>query len=229
MTKPEIGNRKSEITATVRRAASKPAAVALLAIASLGGCASLLGGGGDDVSIYAPMPAVQSDPAWPTVPWQIIVSATSISAVTDSQRIAVRPLPNELQVYKDATWARRPTDMLEDALLRTLETSGRINAVARPGMGVDAEYRLLLDLRRFESDYRGTAIPAAVVEVNAKLLHALDDRVVGSRTFLQAQPASGTEVRDVVVAFEQALAAVSRDVAGWTLTTGQTHAHTGTR
>lgn len=204
-------------------------AVLVATLLGAAGCASLLGGGSGDTSIYAPMPAARPDPAWPSVPWQLILSATSVSPVTDSQRIAVRPRPHELQVYKDASWARRPTDMLEDALLRTLETSGRIGAVARPGMGVDAEYRLVLDLRRFESDYRGAAVPAAVVEVNAKLLHTLDDRVVASRTFVQARPAAGTAVPEVVVAFEQSLADVSHDIAGWLLATGQAHGHRGSR
>lgn len=240
--RPDIGTRQSTTATTlcgiakrldgtnVRRIVRGAAATALLlAVASLGGCASLLGAGREDASIYAPLPQVQPDPAWPSVPWQLVVSTSSAAAAIDSQRIAVRPLPNELQVYKGANWARRPTEMLEDAVLRTLEESGRIGAVARPGMGIDADFRLVLDLRRFESDYRGGATPAAVVEVNAKLLHALDDRVVASRTFMHAQPASGTAVREVVVAFEQALATTSREIAGWTLTTGQAHRHDGTR
>jgi cholesterol transport system auxiliary component len=239
---PDIGNRQSATAANLRgiakasgganarRIVRGAATVAiLLAVASLGGCASLLGGGDDDASIYAPLPHVQPDPAWPSVPWQLVVSTSSAAAMVDSRRIAVRPQPNEIQIYKDANWARRPTEMLEDAVLRTLEESSRIGAVARPGTGVDADFRLVLDLRRFESDYRGGDTPAAVVEVNAKLLHALDDRVVASRTFLHAQPASATAVREVVAAFEQALTATSREIAGWTLTTGQAHRHDGTR
>ncbi|MFC0676886.1 ABC-type transport auxiliary lipoprotein family protein [Lysobacter korlensis] len=186
------------------------------------GCSSLLDGG-EAPSIYAPAPAIQPDPSWPSVPWQLVVSANSAASVTDSQRIAVRPVPNELQVYKGASWARRPTEMLEDALMRTLEDSGKIGAVARPGTGINADYRLVLDLRRFESDYRGDAVPAAVVEVNAKLLHATDDRVVASRTFMQAEPAAGTAVPQAVSAFEQSLAQVSRELAGWVLTSGQAH------
>lgn len=236
---PDIGNRQSAAKdaiagpsgrANARRSVRTAAAITiLLAFASLAGCASLLGGGGDDSSVYAPLPQARPDPAWPSVPWQLMVSTSSAAAVVDSRRIAVRPQPNEIRVYKNANWARRPTEMLEDVALRTFEDSGRIDAVARPGMGVDADFRLVLDLRRFESDYRGDATPAAVIEVNAKLLHALDDRVVGSRTFLLAQPASGTAVGEVIVAFEKALTAAGREIAGWTLTTGQAHRHDGAR
>ncbi|GHA85549.1 ABC-type transport auxiliary lipoprotein family protein [Cognatilysobacter bugurensis] len=198
---------------------------ALAGALALAGCASLVGGGNDRNAIYAPTPAVRADAAWPQAPWQLVVSTTSATAVTDSQRIAVRPQPNELQVYKDANWARRPTEMVEDVVLRTLESSNKVGAVARVGSGVNADYRLVLDLRRFESDYRGAATPAAVVEINAKLLHAIDDRVVASRTFVQTQPAASTEVPVVVDAFGAALADAGHDIAGWALTAGQAHRH----
>ncbi|HEY4555696.1 MAG TPA: ABC-type transport auxiliary lipoprotein family protein [Lysobacter sp.] len=206
--------------------ASASIRAARIALASglfaLAGCASLLGGRGGETT-YAPLPAVQTAAEWPAVPWQLLVSATTSARVTDSQRIVVRPQPHELQVYKDASWAKRPTDMLEETLIRTLEDSGRVPAVARPGSGVQADYRLVLDLRRFESDYAGGASPAAVIEVNAKLLHVLDERVIATRTFTHSEPAGGTAVPQVVAAFERALAVAGRDIAGWTLGAGAAH------
>ena len=189
----------------------------------LGACA-LGGGSRQDAAIYAPDPRVASDPAWPNVDWQLSVTSPVAARMLDSMRIAVRPAPNEIQVYKDASWAKRPSEMLEDGLLRALEDSGRIPAVARQGSGVSADYKLVLDLRRFESDYaQAGAMPAATIEVNAKLLHARDQQVVATRTFLHAQPATSAAVPDVVNAFEQALGTVSHDLAGWVLTSGAAH------
>jgi cholesterol transport system auxiliary component len=190
----------------------------------LAGCSILGTKPKDAATIYAPDPRVQAPADWPAVRWQLAVNRSQAARSIDSLRIAVRPTPNELQVYKGAQWAKPPGDMLEDALLRALEDSGRIPAVGRQGSGIGADYRLLLDLRRFESDYTGNhagnATPAATIEVSAKLLHVKSQQVVASRTFLQAQPAAGTAVPEVVAAFEQALANISRDLAGWTLTTG---------
>ena len=123
----------------------------------------------------------------------------------DSLRIAVRPAPGELQVYKDASWARTPTEMIEDGVLRALEDSGSIPAVARQGSGIGADYKLVMDLRHFEADYAGAAVPSAVIEVNAKLLHSHDQSVVASRTFREAVPAAGTDVSLVADAFTRAL------------------------
>ncbi|WP_045728445.1 ABC-type transport auxiliary lipoprotein family protein [Xanthomonas sp. GPE 39] len=189
----------------------------------LAGC-SLTGGSKDSVTIYAPHVQVTSDPAWPQVSWQLAITKPSAALMVDSQRIVVRPTPDELQVYSGASWAQPATDMLEDTLLRAFEDSGRIPGVARLGSGVGADYKLLLELRRFESDYAGHAVPAATIELSVKLLHNLDQRVVSSHTFLVTQTAGGTGEAQVVDAFGQALSQLSRTVVGWTLQEGQADA-----
>jgi len=214
---------------SMRRLIANLAALAF-ACAFLGGCA-LLGGGGERerATVYAPDPRVQADPSWPTADWQLSVSPASAARVIDSLRIAVQPTPGELQVYRGASWAKRPSEMLEDALLRTLEDSGRIRAVARQGTGIAADYKLVMDLRRFDADYAGNAAPAATIEVNAKLLHAAEQNVVASRTFLSAQPAAGTGVAQVADAFSRSLGTLAGEIAGWVLVTGDEHernAHT---
>lgn len=205
---------------TVTRVALGVATLALLT-----GCASLLGVGGNKqtTTVYAPDAHVQASQDWPQVRWQLSLGRASGARSADSLRIAVRPTPNELQVYKDAQWAKSPGDMLEDGVLHALEDSGRIAVVARQGTGFASDYRLQLDVRRFESDYAGAALPAATIEVTAKLLHVKDQQLAGSRTFLQTRTAATTAVPDVVNAFEQALTTVSGEIAGWTLATGEQH------
>lgn len=190
-----------------------------LLLASLGGCALLSTGKGDGATQYAPDPRVEASPGWPSVRWSLTVAQPTAARAIDSARIAVRPSPQELQVYKGAQWAKRPSEMLEDAVLRALEDSGRIGVVSRQGTGIATDYRLVLDMRRFESDY-ASGQPAATIEVRAKLLHGTAPDVVASRTFLQAVPAEGTAVPAVVEAFETALAGMARELAGWTLATG---------
>jgi cholesterol transport system auxiliary component len=208
---------------TPGRTAARVVGVAALAL--LGGCASLLGGSKQASTVYAPVAHVQAGQHWPQVRWQLALGHTTGARTADSTRIAVRPSPNELQVYKDAQWAKSPGDMLEDGVLHALEDSGRIAVVSRQGSGFASDYRLLLDVRRFESDYAGATVPAATIEVTAKLLHVKDQQLAGSRTFLQTQTAATTAVPDVVNAFEQALTAVSGQIAGWALETGQQHEH----
>src|SRR5699024_10796096 len=114
---------------------------------TLSACA-LLGGGGNDKrsTIYVLDPRVEAAADWPSVDWQLTLARAEASRMTDSLRIMVRPTPHEVQVYSGAAWGKMPTNMIEDALLRTLEDSGKIPAVARQGSGVGADYRLVLDL-----------------------------------------------------------------------------------
>ncbi|WP_312236465.1 ABC-type transport auxiliary lipoprotein family protein [Stenotrophomonas sp.] len=190
-------------------------------IAALGGCSLLGSNERSAVTIYSPIVRIQADPGWPKVDWQLIVVKPSAARVVDSPRINVRPSPSELEVYKGVSWAQPATDMLDDALVRGFEDSGRIAGVARATTGIRADYKLALDVRRFEADYRGQATPAALIEVNAKLIHVIDQRVVADRTFRQEQPVPSTATADVARAFEQSLQTLTTDVVGWTLVTGQ--------
>lgn len=195
------------------------ACLSLLAL-MLSGCSILGSEQRDPVTVYSPDVRVPADPGWPTVPWSLVIAKPTAARVVDSPRINVRPAPGELQVYRGVSWAQPATDMVQDAVQRTLEDSGRIPAVASADAGILGDYKLVMDLRRFEADYGGRSLPSAVVEVNAKLVNNRDQRVVASRTFLQTQAAGGVEVAEVASAFEQALAAATRDIAGWTLSSG---------
>ncbi|MEO5565291.1 MAG: ABC-type transport auxiliary lipoprotein family protein [Luteimonas sp.] len=191
----------------------------------MAGC-SIVGGSREPVTIFAPDSQVAADPAWPQVDWQMTIGQPTAARMVDSVRIAVRPVPGELQVYKGAIWAKSPDLQLQDALLRTLEDSGRIAGVARQGSGLAADFRLELDLRRYDADYTGNAVPAATIEVNAKLLHSGDREIAASRTFTQAVPAASTDIASVAQAFGQALGMITHDIAGWTLQSGTAHQRT---
>lgn len=223
ITRADMTTTASAFARTLRHAA---AAGLLLALA---GCSILSDKPKSTSTIYAPDPQVQADPAWPKVEWQLVLAPPTSPRIFDSLRIAVRPTPGELQVYRGAQWARPPSDMLQDTLLRTLEDSGRITAVARQGSGMAADYKLLLDIRRFESDYtqgngaQENGPPAATIEISAKLIHVASQRIAAAKVFHQATPAASTAVADVTNAFERALAALGHDLAGWTLASGQAH------
>ncbi|MEL1266174.1 ABC-type transport auxiliary lipoprotein family protein [Pseudoxanthomonas putridarboris] len=198
--------------------------LSLFALA-LPGCSILGSEQRDPVTIYSPDVRVAPEADWPSVPWTLVIAKPTASRVVDSPRITVRPVPGELQVYRGVSWAQPATDLLQDAVQRTLEDSGRIGAVASADAGILGDYKLVMDLRRFEADYAGETIPSAVVEVNAKLVHNRDQYVVASRTFLHRQSAGGVEIGQVAGAFEQALSASTREIVGWVLKTG--HADTG--
>lgn len=213
---------------TIASTLARHARIALASglLLALAGCSILSDKPKDPTTIFAPEPAVKADASWPKVDWQLVIAPPAAARIVDSLRIAVRPTPGELQVYRGAQWARPPSDMLVDTVLRALEDSGRIGGVARQGTGVAGEYKLFFEVRRFESDYAGGAVPSATIEVSAKLLHVPQQKVAASRVFLQATPAASAAVPDVARAFEQSLSKISGEIAGWTLTSGEAYRRT---
>ena len=205
------------------RSALRVAALAL-ATAALAGCGILPKQ--ETLSLYDPTPqrsATQgpADEAAPQVDWQLQIGRPYADTMHDSARILVRPQPGELQVYKGAAWVQPVPDMVQDTLLRAFTDSGRLAGVGRRGDGVSARYQLLLDLRRFESDYGGGATPNVRIELGARLVQNADNRVVASRVFDIATPADGTDVAQINRAFQRGLGEATTQLIDWTLSEGQ--------
>ena len=174
-----------------------------------------------EIAIYDPRPRVQADASWPQVDTQLVVLRPNAERLLNSARILVRPTPGELQVYKGATWTQPTPDILQDAIVRTLEDSRKLAGVTRRGGGIAGDFDLATDIRQFDADYAGGASPSAVIEISASLIHNGDNRVVATQLFRHATPASSTAIVDVHRAFEQSLSDVTRDISGWTSTSMQ--------
>lgn len=185
--------------------------------ALLAGCGSI-GGPRTEVTVYSPATAVTVDPSWPEVDWSLSVGVQAANAMLDSPRIAVRPTANELQTYKGARWADNAPDLLQTALVEAFEDSGRIPSVMRVGGGSSrGDYGLFVEVRQFETVYEdGT--PAAVIEVQARLVKLRGGGLVASQRFRHAVPGRTPEVDDMVAAFGDAMSALGTDLVTWTLT-----------
>lgn len=192
-----------------------------LLLLSCAACSIVGGGERDSISIYSPEVNVQPDPAWPTVTWSLVVARPTAARAIDSPRIMVRPAPGELQIYKGAAWSQPAPYMVQDAVLQTLEDSGRIGAVASSETGILGDYKLVMDVRRFEADYAGNAVPDAVIELNAKLVRMRGQNVVAARTFHVAQTAASAQTAQVAEAFTLALEQLTPQIVGWALSNGQ--------
>lgn len=208
------------------RSALRIAALAL-ATATLAGCGILPKQ--ETLALYDPTPQRSTtqdgaNAATPQVGWQLQIARPYADTMHDSARILVRPQPGELQVYKGAAWVQPAPDIVQDTLLRAFTDSGRLAGVARRGDGVSARYQLLLDLRRFESDYGnadGGATPNVRIELGARLVQNADNRVIASRVFDIATPADGTDVVQINRAFQRGLGDATTQLIDWTLSEGQ--------
>ncbi len=196
------------------------ALVSLALCIALGGCLSL--GKKPDQTVYSPQVTIKPESDWPSVSWPLLVMRPLASDALDTTRIVVRPQPGTLQVYQGAAWSDPAPDLLQAALVSAFEDSGKIVAVGRQGSGLRGDFSLLLDMRQFEAVYEnGVSSPAAVIQVQAKLLGNSGNRVLAAKTFRVAVPANSKDVPAVVAAFDSALNQSITQIIGWTLVTGQ--------
>ena len=191
-------------------------ALSLCAALLLSACS--IGGPKIEVRVFDPAVATPAAPAGPALDWSISVATPQANALIDSDRIAVRPAPDQLQTYKGARWADTGPELLQTALVRAFEDSGRFAAVTRAGAsGRRGDVALFSELRHFETIYRGGE-PMVVVELQARLV-GRDGRIATRRFREEVAPAT-PEVDAVAAAFGQAMAAISGAVRDWALAEG---------
>ena len=193
----------------------------IILLSSLGGCISLI----DEpapITVYSLRSSVTDNNPWPTATWSLTIIRPTTNAFLDSNRIAVRPKSNVMQVYKGVSWSDTLPDLLQSHLVEAFENSGKIKSVSRQSSGVPADVALLLDVRQFEAVYlEGQTKPNVIIQIQAKVLEYPSNRVIASKTFSADVPAASKEIADVVRAFEQGLNNNNQEIIAWTLANGR--------
>jgi cholesterol transport system auxiliary component len=194
--------------------------VALAALTLLPGCVSL--GDKPVLTVYAPQVALPADDRLPRLDASLAIAEPNASTLLDSNRIAVRPEPNRLQVYAGAVWADAAPALVQAVLVDALGEGEPFRAVVRPSDNVGTEYLLRLDLRHFEVAFAGDRkAGVAHVELQATLVEKRRQRVLASRRFVAEAPAGRGRLSDAVPAFEAALTEVAGALRAWVLETAK--------
>lgn len=117
-----------------------------------------------------------------------------------------------------AAWLSPAPALLHGALLDTLHAEAPHLAPARSEDGVDARYRLQLELRRFEAEYDqgDRAAPLVQVSLMARLIDRDNRRLVATRRIEASQRAAANRQGDIIAAFSTATHAVARELSSWT-------------
>ncbi|MFQ5533615.1 MAG: ABC-type transport auxiliary lipoprotein family protein [Sphingomonadales bacterium] len=198
--------------------------VRVLVVAGLlaGGCSPQIDlfNSGPPASLYNLTPAKSAGDGGSAVDWALYIEDPTSTGALDSDRIAMRPSPNEVQYFADARWVDRAPRMLRSLLVESFENSGRIRSVTAEVTGLPYNYSLKVELRDFQAEVQGQdGVPAVRVRLNAKIIRRAPISLIGARNFEEVQTASGTDMPSTIAAFDRATAAVLRDAIAWTLDT----------
>lgn len=178
-------------------------AMLILAAATLTGCSS------------SPKPRFYtlSAPEQPTANavYSVTVGPVSVPDVVDRPQFVLRTTANEVLIAEQSRWAESLRSGIPRVIAANLaQALGDAHVSAYPqGTGSEADYRVVVDIQRFESAPGEAATVEAlwVVRPKAKGIATRSGRS------LVREPAPGKGYDTLVAAHERALARISREIA----------------
>ncbi len=194
------------------------ASSSILWLAAIAGCGLSLPGQGEAPKLYTLSPKSTFDQALPRADWQLVVDIPVAAGGLNTNRIALQTKPIEMQYYALAQWTETAPQMVQTLLVESFENTGKIVAVGRQAIGLRSDFNLKSELREFQAEYpTGVNVPTIRVRVNAKVIRQPQRAIIASRNFEQRVVSSGGSMDDVVLAFDEALGKVLKEIVEWTL------------
>lgn len=202
---------RMSITNTARGFRAAPAqargllAVMLLA-AGLGGC------GGGAVPLTFDLAALPPNGRVGGTARSFVVTEPTGLQPFEADRIIVREPGGALSFLGGGQWADRLPRLIQARLIQSLENSGRLKSVSRPGDKITAEYQLISEIRAFDI---AAGSGEAVVDISAKIIAEGTGKVVAARIFTARLPVSKVDAANAAVGLDAALARVLADMVAW--------------
>ena len=190
---------------------------ALIGLALLSGCIDVMPGSGPAAKLYSLSPKSSFSDSLPTVGWQLVVELPVSAESLNTPRIALSRTPLTLDYYGGVRWSERAPVMVQTLLVESFENTGRIVAVARKSTDLRADYVLKTDLREFLAEYSGDGPPIVHVKINAKLIKMPQRTIIASFKSERTIQANGTDLINIIQAFDQGLGKVLKAIVEWAL------------
>ncbi len=116
--------------------------------------------------------------------------------------------------FAEAMWADSIPKLLQAKLLESFENYDIAHAPLRSMDGVQADYQLLIDVRRFQITIDPE--PVADIGLSARILNK-NGKVLAARLFQDTQKLDKIEPAAVSAAFNEAFGRIARDMIAWTV------------
>ena len=181
------------------------------------GCASLLGLG-PAPHLYRVTPKNIFPANLPHSSGQLLVDVPLAPAGLDTGRIALSRSAVSIDYFADSEWVDRVPLMVQTALLDSFENSKAFTAIDRESVGLRADLILETEIRHFEALYDSRNGPSEVwVAINARLVDPSGREVMAHAAFERRKLAQGSDIAQIVLAFDEALGGVMEDIVLWTV------------
>ena len=144
---------------------------------------------------------------------ELVVPEPTAVAMLETQRFLFSPA-NEAPEFANVMWADSIPKLLQARLLESFENYDIAHAPLRSMDGAQADYQLLIDVRRFQ--ITTDPEPVADIGLSARILDK-DGKVVASRLFQETEKLDKIEPPAAATAFNNAFVRITRGVVAWTI------------
>jgi cholesterol transport system auxiliary component len=197
------------------------AALLGFSVAGVSGCTDLatLMNVAEPGDFYDLTPKSTYGPDLPEIAAQLVIDEPTAASYVNTDRIAVKPNPYQVQYFPEARWIDRAPLLVQTLLVESFENTGKVAAVGRQSIGLSSDFTLVTDLREFQATVGdGDNAPITViVHLNMKIVQEPLGLIVASRSFQRQVPAASSDMISVVTAFDTALGKTMGEAVEWTV------------
>ena len=211
-TVPERMTRLSYSPAPLPRSPGRLLSGRLLRTGALLAPLALLGGCGGATPLTFDLAALPGQARAGGTARSIVVSEPVGLQPMEADRIIVREPGGSLSFLGGGQWADRLPRLIQTRVIQSLENTGRLRSVSRPGDKVPSDYQLVSEIREFDIN-SGTG--EAVVDLSAKLIAEGSGRVVNARVFTARVPVAKVDPQNAAAGLDAALSQVLGDLVRW--------------
>lgn len=148
----------------------------------------------------------------PTTQVDVSIGRPDFAPGLDSDRIAVLK-GRQLDYFRGVRWGGRTVEVVQSMLVSTMNDQQLFRSVTAEQARVANDYMLDVEVRNFEADYAGGAIPEAHVLIIGRLIRVVDRKLVSTVTSESRARAAEESMTAVAAAFESASQKVALDLA----------------
>jgi ABC-type uncharacterized transport system auxiliary subunit len=145
----------------------------------------------------APQPASAS----PRFPIRLLVARISSSHLYRDDRLVFGSGPVELGTFEYQRWAQPPAEMVQDALIAVLQSTGDYRSVSAMGSAVRGEYILRSQMNSL--DEVDTPAITARFSIRMELFDPRTGSTVWTNSYSHDEPVNGKAVANVVEALDR--------------------------
>lgn len=145
----------------------------------------------------------------------LAIGRPDVAPGLDTDRIAVIR-GHELDYYRGALWRGTVLDTVQSYLVTTLQDQKLFRSVAPEQARIGGQYLLDIEVRDFQAEYAGSAIPAVRVSLTGRVIRIRDRQLVETITASVTKQAGENRLASVASAFEAAMQQLSLELANRT-------------